>query len=90
VVASLNATMAFLEGAEWVQRCAYFGDFRVGDGNGYVGQGGAVWDGNGDITEVGQVWLGLNSTPGTSGGTVPGSASCLALLLGVSVAIVLF
>jgi Glycosyl hydrolase catalytic core len=90
VVASLNATMAFVEGAEWVQRCAYFGDFRVGDGNGYVGQGGAVWDGNGDITEVGEVWLGLNSTPGTSGGTVVGRASYLALFLGFLVEIVLF
>jgi Glycosyl hydrolase catalytic core len=62
-VTSLNATIAFLDGTDWVQRYAYFGNFRVGEGNDYLGQGGAIWDQNGQITGVGELWLGLKDTP---------------------------
>ena len=52
---------------EWIERYAYFGTFRAGDGNSYVGQNGAVWDEKGDISGVGKIWLGMESTPGTNG-----------------------
>ena len=63
-ISALNATIAFCEDAEWLERYAYFGTFREGEGNGYVGQNGAVWDSKGQITAVGKIWLGLESTPG--------------------------
>lgn len=66
-ISALNETIAFCEGQEWIQRYAYFGTFREGDGNGYVGQNGAVWDEKGEITEVGKIWLGMESTPETNG-----------------------
>ena len=65
VIYSLNETITFLDDAEWIERYAYFGTFRQGDGNWYTGQNGAVWDKNGDITDVGKIWLGLNTTPKT-------------------------
>src|SRR5438552_3600737 len=65
VISSLNETITFLDGAEWIERYAYFGTFRQGDGNGYIGQNGAVWDKNGDITGVGKIYLGLQTTPKT-------------------------
>lgn len=80
MVSSLNATIAFLDGADWVERYAYFGDFRAGDGNSYVGQSGAVWDEDGGITEVGMIWLGLNRTPGISSMGGIGRPSCLAFI----------
>lgn len=67
VISSLNQTIAFLDSSEWIERYAYFGTFRQGDGNSYIGQNGAVWDENGDITEVGKIWLGLNQTPNVAG-----------------------
>jgi hypothetical protein len=67
VVNSLNETITFLDNADWVQRYAYFCDFRQGEGNSYIGQNGAVWDDNGDITTVGKMWLGLDQTPSTAG-----------------------
>jgi len=66
VISSLNQTITFLDDSEWIERYAYFGAFRQGDGNSYVGQNGAVWDENGDITEVGKMWLGLDETPNVS------------------------
>ena len=65
-VSLLNETIAFLDGLTWVKRYGYFGGFRKGDGNGFLGQGGAVWDEEGEITAVGRVWLGLEGTPRTA------------------------
>jgi len=73
---SLNSTIDFLDTSEWIERYAYFGMFREGDGNSYIGQNGAVWDKNGDITEVGKIWLGLNSTPGSQSGAPKVAMNC--------------
>jgi hypothetical protein len=67
VLLSLNDTITFCDGTSWIQRYAYFGDFRQGEGNEYIGQNGAVWDGNGDLTEIGKVWLGMDTTPRVQG-----------------------
>jgi hypothetical protein len=67
VLSSLNDTITFCDRTSWIQRYAYFGDFRQGEGNEYIGQNGAVWDGNGDLTEIGKVWLGMDSTPRVQG-----------------------
>ena len=68
-VIALNQSIMFMDNVTWIERYAYFGSFRVGQGNGYVGQNGAVWDQNGNITPVGQLWLGLNQTPQVASGT---------------------
>jgi hypothetical protein len=57
----------FLDSSNWIERYAYFGTFRQGDGNDYIGQNGAVWNKNGDITDVGKIWLGLSETPNVQG-----------------------
>lgn len=90
VISSLNQTITFLDDSEWIERYAYFGAFRQGDGNSYIGQNGAVWDGNGDITEVGKMWLGLNETPNVSGiksGVAQKTVSCGILLFSILIGV---
>jgi hypothetical protein len=85
VVTSLSDSITFLDNATWIQRYAYFCDFRQGEGNSYIGQNGAVWDDNGDITDVGKVWLGLQETPqvagSQSGGRQMGSSMGILILM---------
>jgi hypothetical protein len=58
-VSSLNQTIDFMDNTPWIHRYAYFGAFRQGEGNSYIGQNGALLDEAGGITEVGELWLGL-------------------------------
>jgi len=55
--ASLTDVIAFFDSSGFIERYSYFCAFRVGEGNAFVGQDGAVLDQNGELTQVGKVWL---------------------------------
>lgn len=59
---ALQDTITFFEGADYVDRYAYFPVYRVGEGNGFLGQGGAVLDENGQLNDVGKLWLGTGES----------------------------
>jgi hypothetical protein len=70
VISFLNQTILFLDNTVWIERYAYFGTFRQGEGNNFIGQNGAVLDANGDITEVGTIWLGMGKSSKIRSGAV--------------------
>ena len=61
-VAALQSAIDFFDTTDFVDRYAYFPAYRVGDGNDFLGQGGAVLDDGGAPNDVGRLWLGTPSS----------------------------
>ncbi|KAH8673283.1 glycosyl hydrolase catalytic core-domain-containing protein [Xylariales sp. PMI_506] len=76
---TLNQSIAYLDGLDYVSGYAWFGDFREDDSNEWTGESVAFFDNNGGLTEVGSLYLGGSQNGFAVGVKGQGAASTLSV-----------